>query len=462
MKTYQKEHVYIIGIGGKGLNGIAEFCLSKGYIVSGSDRGESPEVASLRSKGVDVYFEQDGTHISQKYDMVIYSSIIPENHPERIQARELGIPELSRAEFLNILTENFIRISVAGSHGKSTTSALASLALKSESGSINAITGAFIKEFGSYQKSENSSYCVLEACEYGRSFLHIPGDYTIITSLEKSHMEFFGTENSMNDAFGEFVLKHKTGSTFIINGDNPTLRSIVSSHPGTVITCGFNQSNDYVLSNLSFAQDSSMFSIFKDGQCIEKDIQIKIPGGYNMQNAAFVFVLLHQMKYSTDNYRKVLKEFTGVGRRFELFQKDQTVFVDDFAHHPTQVKNLLTSIKQFFPYKKIFAIFEPRQYHLFKTFLKEYGASFKWADEVYITDIVPALGDTEDDISGLSTHDVIQSVKQYSKPGQVWYARSYEDVVDRLSLKDLTDVVVATIGAGQVYKVRDLLVNKVQ
>jgi UDP-N-acetylmuramate--alanine ligase len=462
MKNNQKEHIYIIGIGGKGLNSIAEFCVSKGYKVSGSDQKESPETSALQNRGVVIYTNQDGSHISKKYTTIVYSSIISENHPERAKARALGIPQISRAEFLKHITDTFVRISVAGSHGKSTTSALVSLALKTESGSVNAITGAFIKEFNSYQTSEDSPYCVLEACEYSKSFLHIPGDYTIITSLEKSHMEYFGTEESMNNAFKEFISKHKSSSTIIINGDTPTLRQISLNHSGQVITCGFNSTNDYVISDVIFDQEGSTFSLYKNNICVEKEIRIKIPGGYNMMNVALSFVLLHSMKYSTHKYKKIVQDFTGVGRRFELIQKAKTIFIDDFAHHPTQVRNLLTSIKQFFPHKKIFAIFEPRQYHLFKTFLKEYGASFKWADEVYITDIVPALGDTPEDISKLSTQDVIHNVKLYSKPKQVWYARNYEEIVDSLNLKDLSNVVIATIGAGPIYKVRDLLVNKVQ
>lgn len=462
MQKHKKEHIYIIGIAGKGLNSIAEFCVSKGYKVSGSDQRECAETIALEQRGVKVFLNQDGSHISKKYTKIVYSSIIPLNHPERAKARALGIPEVSRAEFLKQITDTFVRISIAGSHGKSTTSALVSLALRSQTGAVNSITGAFIKEFNSYQTSGDSPYCVLEACEYSKSFLHIPGDYTIITSLEKSHMEYFGTEESMNNAFKEFILKHKPTATIIINGDAPTLRQIATIHTGKVITCGFNMTNDYVISDVVFDQEGSTFSLYKNNICIEKDVRIKIPGGYNMNNVALSLALLHSMNYSTEEYREVLQNFTGVGRRFELVQKEKTVFIDDFAHHPTQVRNLLTSIKQFFPHKKIFAIFEPRQYHLFKTFLKEYGASFKWADEVYITDIVPALGDTPEDISKLSTQDVIDNVKLYSKPKQVWYARNYEEIVESLNLKDLSDVVIATIGAGPIYKVRDLLVNKVQ
>lgn len=462
MKKNKKEHIYFVGIAGKGLNSIAEFCVSKGDNVSGSDQRESLETSALQKIGVSIFLNQDGSHISKKYTKIIYSSIIPENHPERVRARKLCIPEISRAEFLKYITDKYIRISVAGSHGKSTTSALVSLALKSETGSVNAITGSFIKEFNSYQKSEISPYCVLEACEYSKSFLYIPGDYTIITSLEKSHMEYFQTEDAMNNAFKEFILKHKSSSIIIINGDTPLLRQISSIHVGKVVTCGFNATNDYIISDISFDQDGSIFSLYKNSVCIEKNIKIKIPGGYNMMNVALSFVLLYEMKSQSKEFRKIVEKFTGVGRRFELTQKEKMVFVDDFAHHPTQVRNLLTSIKQFFPQKKIFAVFEPRQYHLFKTFLKEYGASFKWADEVYITDIIPALGDTRDDILNVSTQDVIDNVKRYSKPKQVWYARNYEEIADSLRLKDLSNVVVATIGAGQIYKVRDLLVNKVQ
>lgn len=462
MQKNKKEHVYIIGIGGKGLNSIAEFCLSQGYIVSGSDIKESKETESLIKKGVKIYTNQNGTHVNIEHNLIVYSSLILENNPERIKAKNLGIREMNRAEFLKHITEKFVRISVAGSHGKSTTSALATLALKSEFDEVNSITGAYIKELKSYQTSGDSPYCVVEACEYDKSFLHIPGDYTIITALEKSHMEYFGDEEKMNNAFSEFISCHKDTATLIINGDIPKLRNICGSFLGKVITCGFNKSNDYVISDLVLNNAGSKFSLYKDGVCVEEDVYIKIPGAYNILNVAFVFILLHSLGSSTLKYKNLLKKFTGVKRRFELIKNKNTIFVDDFAHHPTQVKNLLTSIKQFFPHKKILAIFEPRQFHLFKTFLKEYGAAFKWAEEVYITDIVPALGDTEQDITGLSIQDVIKSVQIYSKPRQVWYARSYQEIADTLSVQDLSDVVVATIGAGSIFKVRDLLTNKVK
>ncbi len=462
MQKHTKEHVYIIGIGGKGLNSIAEFCISQGYTVSGSDAKDSCEVDALRRKGIAVYREQDGSHINNGHKLLVYSSVINEDHAERVMARKLGIKQMSRAEFLKHITDKFIRISVAGSHGKSTTSALASLALKSETGTVNAITGAYIKEFESYQSSGESPYCVVEACEYGKSFLHIPGDYTLITALEKSHMEYFGEEESMNDAFAEFISRHKNTATLIINGDVPKLRALCTAHPGKVVTCGFNQSNDYVLKDIRLGETISSFSIYKGEVCIQKDIQIKIPGTYNMLNVALTLILLSILEIPAEKFRDVLADFTGVGRRFELRTQNRTTFIDDFAHHPTQVKNLLSSIKQFFPQKKILAVLEPRQYHLFKTFLKEYGAAFKWAEEVYVTDIVPALGDTDKDIAGLCIEDVIQSVEIYSKPKEVWYARSYQEIADRLADRDLSEFVVATIGAGPIFRVRDLLLNSVK
>jgi UDP-N-acetylmuramate--alanine ligase len=458
----KQKHIYIIGIGGKGLNSIAEFCILNGYQVSGSDIKKTKEIEKLERIGVHVYVNQDGTHVTVNHDIVLYSSIIPTNHPERIRATQLGITQMERAKFLNQLTQEYIRISVAGSHGKSTTSALATLAIKAETNHVNAITGAYIKELDSYQTTGDSPYCVLEACEYAKSFFHIPGDYTIITSLEKSHMEYFKNEDLMNQAFSEFIGLHKSNSSIIINGDIPILRLLCTRHLGPVITCGFEPSNDYVIQDVRFTQSGSIFSLYKNSICIEKDIYIKIPGEYNILNVAFVFVLLYQLGLSTHEYKKVLLKFTGVGRRFELEKKDSTVFIDDFAHHPTQVRNLFASIKQFFPHKKIFAIFEPRQFHLFKTFLKEYGSSFMWADEVYITDIIPALGDTQTDIQSLTTHDVIKSVQVYSKPKQVWYAPSYQDIVKRLQMRDLSDTVIATIGAGAIYKVKDLLIQNTQ
>jgi UDP-N-acetylmuramate--alanine ligase len=462
MNDKANRSIYIIGIGGKGLNSVAEFCISKGYQVSGSDIKSSPEVISLQQKGIQINLEQVADNVTGQVDTVVYSSIIRDDHPELAQARALGIRTLSRAEFLAELTSEHVRISVAGSHGKSTTSAMATLALQSELGSVNAIVGAYIKELGSYQSSGDSEYCVLEACEYGKSFLHIPGDYTIITSLEKSHMEYFGSEERMNEAFREFVGAHAKDATLIINGDTYALRELCSRHEGPVVTCGFNTSNDFVIRDVQLHDSYSRFSIYKGDACLSADVVVRIPGTYNILNAVFVLILLQELGLDSSGFLEVLQKFTGVGRRFEISRHDQAVFVDDFAHHPTQVRNLLKGLKQFFPDKNILAVFEPRQFHLIRTFLKEYGKAFALASEVCITNVVPALGDTPEDINSLTAHDVLESVATYSKPGQVWHAGSYEEIAERLGHKDLSQTVVATIGAGNIFRVRDLLVNRVQ
>lgn len=463
MQKDKISNIYIIGIGGKGLNSMAEFCISKGYYVAGSDCKQSLETDALIQKGASVFFNQNGEHITNKYDIVVYSAIIPFDHPERVRARELEILEISRAEFLNYITDNFIRISVAGSHGKSTTSALATLALHAQEGSVNSIIGAYIKEFSSYQTSGPSPYCVVEACEYNKSFLHIPGDYTLITSLEKSHMEYFKNEQNMNDAFGEFLSKHKSNAIRIINGDVPTLRQLCLEYPGNTITCGYNQANDYVIKNVQLKKDSSVFDLYYKDKCIFESITIKIPGSYNILNVALVLTLLHRLGHTNISaFRDVLTQFTGVGRRFECTSHPQVTIIDDFAHHPTQVKNLIRSIKQFYPDKKIVAVFEPRQAHLIKTFLKEYGQAFQNVDEVCVTDVVPALGDTIYDIESISAQDIMDSVQIYSKPKTVWYAHSYQEIVDKLSLTDLKNSIIATIGAGSIFQVKDLLLNRVQ
>lgn len=462
MRNKKTRTIYIIGIGGKGLNAIAEFCLARGYTVSGSDMRQSAETDALRAKGARIAFEQVAENITSAYDLVVYSSIIQEDHPELRRARELGIPVKSRAEFLADITGHYVRISVAGSHGKSTTSALAALALRAQASSVNAITGAHIKELNSYQCSGPSPYCVLEACEYGESFVHIPGTYSIITSLEKSHMEYFGTEERMNDAFRKFIAAHDTDACLIIDGDNYVLRELASAHAGTVRTCGFNSANDYVIRDVELRQAGSVFSLYKGDKAVAEQVVLRVPGMYNVHNAAYVLVLLTELGLGHEHFIHTLASFTGVGRRFEIRNHNQTVFVDDFAHHPTQVRNLIKGLRQFYPDKDILAVFEPRQFHLIRTFLREYGKAFEHATEVCVTDVLPALGDTEEDKRSLSVQDVLQSVAMYAKPARTWHGSSYEDIARQIGVRDLSKTVVATIGAGSVFRVRDLLVNGVQ
>jgi len=458
------KNIFIIGIGGKGLNGMAQMCLEKGVKVSGVDVKKTAETEALEKLGAEIFYEHATDNIYGNFDAVIYSSIIKEDCPEILEARQRKIPIIKRSEFLKELTKKTFRISIAGSHGKSTTTAITGLSLIHAGQNPDIYCGAFVKELGSYNRSGAGKISVVESCEFDRSFFDLIGDATIITSLEKSHLEYYKDEAEMLVAFRTFVQKHSDFAPIIVNGDDINIRRVIVPYQNSkkIITYGFNSSNDYLIKNISLESDKTTFSVYKGSNVVVKDLSIKIPGLYNVLNFTALVALFNEFSFNFAGIGQVAQNFRGVGRRFEISRApDGKIFVDDFAHHPTQVRNLFYGLKQFYPDHEICAVFQPRQYNLIKNFLREYGQSFKLADNIILTDIVPALGDTETDIKSLKTNDVINSIKCYSgKTARVY--NKFEEIVKYLKTNLKKNTIIATIGAGDIYKVKDLYVKKLK
>ena len=453
------KHIFFIGIGGKGLNGIAQICLERGFKVSGVDMADKKEIRDLSHSGAKIYKEHKRSNIKKGMDLVVYSSIISCDCPEILQAKKLGIRLVKRSQFLDELTRNDFRISVCGSHGKSTTTALIGLSLINSNVDASIYGGAQTRELNGHNHHGKSKYTVIESCEYDRSFYDLVGNISVITSVEKSHMEYYKDEKDMLDAFRFFISKHNNKSIIVANGDSMKIRKLTAGIDAKVVYFGFDNRNDYVVRDVIQTKEGSEFSVYKNSEKIIDSLNINIPGTYNILNFAVSSVLLNLLGLSTEGVRETAKNFTGVGRRFEIMKAETgQIFVDDFAHHPTQVQYLFDGIDQFFPDQKTCAIFQPRQYNLMKNFVKEYGQAFKKADEVILTDILPCLGDSEEDIKSISSEDLANSISKYSGV-PVRIMNDFGGIVDYLRGKYLGNSVITTIGAGDVYKIRDQFLN---
>lgn len=451
--------IFIIGIGGKGLNGIAKICLERGYSVSGVDTKKTSETVSLEKAGAKIFYKHSEKNISENLDEIVYSSIAKDS-PEILAAQKLKIKVTKRSAFLKKITENNFRICVSGSHGKSTTVALLGLSTINSGIDSTIFGGAYTKEFNGYNHLGNSDYAIIEACEYDRSFHDLIGHATIITSLEKSHLEYYRDEEEMLESFRFFVEQHDKKAIIVANGDNIKIRKITSNLSCRVLYFGFNEINDYKIRNVKKEEFGSIFSIYKGEEKIINNLKINIPGDYNILNFAACAAMMNSLKIPLYGIRETAMYFTGVGRRFEIHKtKSGHTFIDDFAHHPSQVKSLFDGIKQFYPHKKVCAVFQPRQFNLMQNFIKEYGESFKKADEVILTEIMPALGDTPQDIASISSLEIKKSIQKLSgKP--VKLIDSFSEITTYLKLKYDENSIIATIGAGDIYKIRDQFVSQ--
>lgn len=451
-----KQKIFFIGIGGKGLNGIAKICHEMGYIVEGVDTAKKKEIDDLEKFGIKIYDKHSFNNVNENIDTVIYTSIA-KNVPEITEAKRLGIKVMKRSQFLKDITRNGFNISIAGSHGKSTTTALLGLSMINQGIDATIFGGAYTKEFDGYNHYGKSKFNILEACEYDRSFHDLIGDVTIITSIEKSHLEYYENEKEMLESFEEFISRHKEDSVILTNGDDVKTSCIAGKTKGKVIYYGFGIHNDYVINKVNMEKDGSTFSVCYKGKEIISNIKINIPGKYNILNFASIISTLHDLNIPLGGVEETSRIFTGVGRRFEVHENKQgQILIDDFAHHPTQVKYLFDGIRQYYPDNKVCAVFQPRQYNIMKNFINEYGEAFDKADEIILTDILPALGDTEDDIRSINIEEVSKSIQDRSKK-PVRIIKTFPEITKYIQSRYGNGDVITTIGAGNIYEVRDML-----
>jgi len=453
-----KKKIFFVGIGGKGLNGIAKICLEKEWEVYGVDSVMKPETISLEKSGATIFYEHNKNNVPNNIDFVVYTSIA-KNCPEVVHAKEINIMTMKRSEFLNYITKTDYRICVAGSHGKSTTTALLGLSTINSGIDATIFGGAYAKELEGYNHSGKSKYSIIEACEFDRSFHDLIGNSTILTSVEKSHMEYYKDEKEMLDSFKYFFNQHSKDSFIFTNGDSSKTRDVVSKTKAHVLYFGFSKNNDYQIFDVVKNKYGSKFSLRKGSEVIITNLEINIPGHYNILNYAASISLMHTLGFNLDGIIETAKIFSGVGRRFEIHQnKKGLVVIDDFAHHPTQVKYLFDGIRQFYPQQKVCAVFQPRQFNLIKNFINEYGSSFSKADEIIITDILPALGDTQMDIDSISTSKLIKSIELRSKKPVV-FIKTFPEIIEYINNKYHCGDVVTTVGAGDIYKVKEELIK---
>jgi UDP-N-acetylmuramate--alanine ligase len=453
-----KKKIFFVGIGGKGLNGIAKICLQKGWTVAGVDSVIKPETISLEKSGATIFYEHSESNVSDNTDLVVYTSIAKDS-PEVNYAKKIGLIVMKRSEFLHHLTKKDYRICVAGSHGKSTTTALLGLSTINSGVDATIFGGAYAKELEGYNHFGQSKYSIIEACEFDRSFHDLIGNSTILTSVEKSHMEYYEDEKEMMNSFKYFFNQHSKDSFIFTNGDSAKTREVVSKTKAHIIYFGFSKNNDYQIFDIEKNKHGSKFSIRKGGDLIIKNLEINIPGHYNILNYAASIALMHTLGFDLRGIIETAQIFSGVGRRFEIHQnKKGLVVIDDFAHHPTQVKYLFDGIRQFYPKQKVCAVFQPRQFNLIKNFIDEYGNSFSKADEIIITDILPALGDTQEDIDSVSTLKLIKSIEKRSKKPVV-FIKTFPEILEYINNKYHKGDVITTVGAGDIYKVKEELIK---
>ena len=442
-------HIHFIGIGGISMSGLAAVLLNHGYTVSGSDSHSSALTEELSSKGCVISYPQSADNITDDTDVVVYTAAIHPDNPEYVRASELGITLITRAELLGIIMSKYSEsVAIAGTHGKTTTTGMLSHVLM-EAGKDPVISiGGILPSIGSNIRIGNGNTFVTEACEYTDSFLSLFPKYSIILNIEAEHLDYFKTYENVRASFAKFA--SQTGDTVVINGDEGVL--IPSSDRLSVITYGLDPSYDVHPGDINCSENG--FPVFKayKGDTELFEVKLSVRGVHNVSNALAVIAISKAMGISDEAIVKGLSSFAGTKRRFELKGKvNGFTVVDDYAHHPTEIKATLTAAKSY-PANRIVCVFQPHTYSRTKAFLHDFADALSLADVVVLADIYAAREAFDDTISSKDIKDLLTE-----KGVEAYYFSDFSEIEKFLLKKCIDGDLLITMGAGNIVDIADHL-----
>lgn len=449
-------NIHFIGIGGINMSALAEICINKGYKVSGSDMQESYLIDHLRELGAVINIGQKKENITDDINMVVYTAAISSDNEEFQEAKRKNILTINRAAFLGqIMREYKNSIAVSGTHGKTTTTSMLSTIFNYAEKDPTILVGGNLATIGGNVRIGNSDNFITEACEYVDSFLNFNPFISIVLNIEEDHLDYFSGIEEIKASFNKFGKLLPEDGFFIINGDNENTKDIIYDVSANIIKFGQEEHNDVIISNINFDRDGyASFNLKYKGVNLGT-FDLSVYGIYNVYNATSAIIASIVSGIETDVIKKAIKEYTGVGRRFEKKgYYNGALIIDDYAHHPTEVKATLSAAKNL-KKKTLWVVFQPHTYSRTKALLNEFAEAFYSADKVIITDIYAAR---EKDPGDISSKDLVN--KLYQNNMDVSYISTFDEIEEFLSKKLEKDDLIITCGAGPVNKIGESLLKK--
>ncbi|MCM1106058.1 MAG: UDP-N-acetylmuramate--L-alanine ligase [Blautia sp.] len=449
-------HVHFIGIGGISMSGLAEILLTAGFTVSGSDAKESPLTRRLSEKNARIFYGQKAGNIIPGIDLVVYTAAIHEDNEEFVCAKDQGIPMMTRAELLGQIMDNYEQsIAVAGTHGKTTTTSMLSQILLEAETDPTITVGGILPAIGGNLRVGASPVFLSEACEYTNSFLHFRPRYSVILNVEAEHLDFFKDLADIRHSFREFAACTLSPGFTIINAEIDNWQGLVDGLPQQIITYGFDSSCDFYAENVTFDEKAcGRFTVMHEGAMLF-DVQLQVPGRHNVSNAMAAIAVATAMKLDADAIVRGLLAFGGADRRFQYKGcVDGVTVIDDYAHHPTEIRATLTAAAHY-PHKRLVLVFQPHTYSRTKAFLKDFAEVLSLADIVVLADIYSAR---EQNTCGVSAKDILSLLLANNK--EAYYFPSFEEIEKFLLKKCMNGDLLITMGAGNVVEIGEALLGK--
>ncbi len=450
------ESIHFVGIGGAGMYPLAELMVKNGYTVTGSDKQHSYTTEHMESLGVKIQYNHL-PNLVKNSDILVYSSAVKSDNEELIYAANHGIANMKRAEMLGDIMGTKFSIGIAGTHGKTTTTSLIGTIMRDAEIEPTVIVGGSFKDTGSNAIIGNGNVLVVEADEYDRSVLSMFPSIAVITNIEEDHLDIYKDLNDIIDAFIKYANTVPFYGEVIICTDDPTTMQNCDRIDKTVIKYGTFEKADYKAFNIKSTYGKSQFNVMHNGTELGM-IELPLAGFHNILNALAAVTVALEMKISFDVIKKSLKNFKGMKRRFEIIGKENNITViDDYAHHPTEIKATLSSAENM-EFKRVIAVFQPHLYSRTRDFLDNFAESLKQADIAIVTGIYKAR---EDPIEGVSGEDIVEKLHEMGK-SEAMYVEKTDDLTNVLLPRLEPNDCVVLMGAGDIWTEGSKLLNRIK
>ncbi len=452
------KNIHFIGIGGISMSGLAEVMLRSGFNVTGSDLNDSSIIDRLRSSGAQVFLSHEPSNVESS-DLVVYTAAVKNDNPEIIRAKELHIPIVDRAEFLGTIMKKYgYGIAIAGCHGKTTTTSLASIIFKNAQLDPTILIGGELEAIGGNVRVGNTKYFITEACEYVESFLKFHPYVAAILNIEEDHLDYFKDINHILSAFEKFVRLIPRDGCLIVCADNQNSVDVSHKADCNILTYGIDNNADFMAKNITFNEKGHpSFDVVRRGELLGR-FGLSVPGLHNVLNSLAAIVIAVNAGISISVIRDSLLEYHGTNRRFDIKGIGNNITViDDYAHHPTEIKATLDAAKQY-PHNKIWCIFQPHTYSRTKTLFSDFAASFYGADKVIIPDIYSAS--REKNNGDIHSTDLVEEINKNSN--NAIYKNNFDEIADMIAKESEPGDLVFTMGAGDVYKLAPEILNRIK
>jgi UDP-N-acetylmuramate--alanine ligase len=447
----------MVGIGGSGMSGLAALLLHRHAHVSGTDATPSTITQRLADSGAKVAHVHAGHAIPQDTNLVVASAAIPPNHPELVAARERNLPIMKYAELLGELMSHGRGVAISGTHGKSTTTAWLAYVLCEADCDPSFIVGATSAQLGGGSRVGDSALFVAEACEYDRSFLNIHPWAAVILNVDEDHLDCYKDLAAIQQTFAAFAQQVDPTGLLLLNGDDQASQQLGDQTGATVETFGFTTKNTWHATDLHLRDGLYAFTLVERGQDRGR-FNLGIPGHHNVLNALAVIALARACGVEWERIRTALPGYCGVGRRLELRAETRGIrVVDDYAHHPAEIRATLQAARERFEARRLWCIFQPHQHSRTRFLLEDFAESFEAADRVLVPDIY-FVRDSVREQESVNALDLVERIRAHG--GDATYMPEFDAIVAHLLGHIDSGDVILTMGAGSIWKVADELVRR--